>query len=215
MGKRVIHIMTHDSIGLGEDGPTHQPVEQLAALRAIPNLLVFRPCDTVETAECWQLALEAKNRPSVLALTRQNLPQLSRNFLDTNRCTAGAYEIAPAEGKADASIFATGSEVAIAVEGKKLLAARGISARVVSVPCFELLVEAPEAARRAIIGDARIKVGVEAAVRQGWDAIIGSDGAFVGMTGFGASAPYKDLYKHFGVTPEAVAEAAIRKLGKS
>jgi transketolase len=215
MGKRVIHIMTHDSIGLGEDGPTHQPVEQLAALRAIPNLLVFRPCDAVETAECWQLALEATNRPSVLALTRQNLPQLSRNFLDTNRCTAGAYEIAPAEGKADASIFATGSEVAIAVEGKKLLAARGISARVVSVPCFELLVEAPEAARRAIIGDARIKVGVEAAVRQGWDAIIGSDGAFVGMTGFGASAPYKDLYKHFGVTPEAVAEAAIRKLGKS
>src|SRR5208283_1342625 len=116
---------------------------------------------------------------------------------------------------ADVSIFATGSEVAIAVEGKKLLAARGISARVVSVPCFELLTEAPEAARRAIIGDARIKVGVEAAVRQGWDAIIGTDGAFVGMTGFGASAPYKDLYKHFGVTPEAVAEAAIRKLGKS
>ncbi|MGA2567392.1 MAG: transketolase [Pseudolabrys sp.] len=215
MGKRVIHIMTHDSIGLGEDGPTHQPVEQLAALRAIPNLLVFRPCDAVETAECWQLALEAKNRPSVLALTRQNLPQLSRNFLDTNRCTAGAYEIAAAEGKADVSIFATGSEVAIAVEGKKLLAARGISARVVSVPCFELLLEAPEAARSAIIGDARIKVGVEAAVRQSWDAIIGTDGAFVGMTGFGASAPYKDLYKHFGVTPEAVAEAAIRKLGKS
>jgi transketolase len=215
MGKRVIHIMTHDSIGLGEDGPTHQPVEQLAALRAIPNLLVFRPCDAVETAECWQLALEAKNRPSVLALTRQNLPQLSHTFLDTNRCTAGAYEIAAAEGKADVSIFATGSEVAIAVEGKKLLAARGISARVVSVPCFELLMEAPEAARRVIIGDARSKVGVEAAVRQGWDAIIGSDGAFVGMTGFGASAPYKDLYKHFGVTPEAVAEAAIRKLGKS
>jgi transketolase len=211
----IVHVFTHDSIGVGEDGPTHQPVEQLAALRAIPNLLVFRPCDAVETAECWQLALEAKNRPSVLALTRQNLPQLSRNFLDTNRCTAGAYEIAPAEGKADVSIFATGSEVAIAVEGKKLLAVRGISARVVSVPCFELLMEAPEAARRAIIGDARIKVGVEAAVRQGWDAIIGSDGAFVGMTGFGASAPYKDLYKHFGVTPEAVAEAAIRKLGKS
>ena len=215
MGKRVIHIMTHDSIGLGEDGPTHQPVEQLAALRAIPNLLVFRPCDAVETVECWQLALEAKNRPSVLALTRQNLPQLSRNFLDSNRCAAGAYEIAPADGKADVSIFATGSEVAIAVEGQKLLAARGVSARVVSVPCFELLMEAPEAARRAVIGDAKVKVGVEAAVRQGWDAIIGSDGAFVGMTGFGASAPYRDLYKHFGVTPEAVAEAALSKLGKS
>ena len=215
MGKRVIHVMTHDSIGLGEDGPTHQPVEQLAALRAIPNLLVFRPCDAVETAECWQLALEAKNRPSVLALTRQNLPQLSQNFLNGNRCAAGAYEIAAAEGKAAVSIFATGSEVSIAVEAKKLLAARGIAARVVSVPCFELLLEAPEAARRAVIGEAKVKVGVEAAVRQGWDAIIGSDGAFVGMTGFGASAPYKDLYKHFGVTPEAVAEAALRKLGKN
>jgi transketolase len=215
MGQRVIHIMTHDSIGLGEDGPTHQPVEQLAALRAIPNLLVFRPCDAVETAECWQLALEANNRPSVLALTRQNLPQLSRNFLDSNRCAAGAYEIAAADGKAEVSIFATGSEVSIAVEAKKLLAARGISARVVSVPCFELLVEAPEAARRAVIGDAKVKIAVEAAVRQGWDAIIGSDGAFVGMTGFGASAPYKDLYKHFGVTPEAVATAALSKLGKS
>jgi transketolase len=215
MGKRVIHIMTHDSIGLGEDGPTHQPVEHLAALRAIPNLLVFRPCDAVETAECWQLALEAKNRPSVLALTRQNLPQLSKNFLDSNRCAAGAYEIAAAEGKAAVSIFATGSEVAIAVDAKKLLAAKGVSARVVSVPCFELLLEAPEAARRAVIGDAPVKVGVEAAIRQGWDAIIGSDGVFVGMNGFGASAPYKDLYKHFGVTPEAVADAAMRKLGKT
>jgi transketolase len=215
MGKRVIHIMTHDSIGLGEDGPTHQPVEHLAALRAIPNLLVFRPCDAVETAECWQLALEAKNRPSVLALTRQNLPQLSQNFLESNRCAAGGYEIAAADGKAEVSIFATGSEVAIAVEAKKLLAAKGIAARVVSVPCFELLAEAPEAARRAVIGDAKVNIGVEAAIRQGWDAIIGSDGAFVGMTGFGASAPYKDLYKHFGVTAEAVAAAAAHKLGKT
>ena len=215
MGKRVIYIMTHDSIGLGEDGPTHQPVEHLASLRAIPNLLVFRPCDAVETAECWQLALEAKNRPSVLALTRQNLPQLSQNFVDSNRCAAGAYEIAAAEGKAAVSIFATGSEVAIAVDAKKLLAAKGVSARVVSVPCFELLLEAPEVARRAVIGDAPVKVGVEAAIRQGWDAIIGSDGVFVGMNGFGASAPYKDLYKHFGVTPEAVADAALRKLGKT
>ena len=215
MGKRVIHILTHDSIGLGEDGPTHQPVEHLAALRAIPNLLVFRPCDAVETAECWQLALEAKNRPSVLALTRQNLPQLSQNFLDSNRCAAGAYEIAAADGKAEVSLFATGSEVAIAVEAKKLLAAKGVAARVVSVPCFELLAEAPEAARRAVIGDAKVNIGVEAAIRQGWDAIIGSDGVFVGMTGFGASAPYKDLYKHFGVTAEAVAAAAAHKLGKT
>jgi transketolase len=213
MGERVIHVMTHDSIGLGEDGPTHQPVEQLAALRAIPNLLVFRPADAVETIECWQLALEAKDRPSVLALTRQNLPQLSQNFLDKNRCTAGAYEIAAADGKAQVSLFATGSEVSTAVEAKKLLAAKGVAARVVSVPCFELLLEAPDAARRAIIGDAKVKIGVEAAIRQGWDAIIGSDGGFVGMTSFGASAPYKELYKHFGITAEAVAQAALSKLG--
>ena len=215
MGLRVIHIMTHDSIGLGEDGPTHQPVEHLAALRAIPNLLVFRPCDAVETLECWQLALEAKDRPSVLALTRQNLPQLSQNFLETNRCAAGAYEIAAADGKADVSIFATGSEVSIAVEARKLLAAKGVAARVVSVPCFELLSEQPEAARRAVIGDAKVKIGVEAAVRQSWDAIIGSDGLFVGMNSFGASAPFKELYKKFGITADAVAATALRKLGKS
>jgi transketolase len=214
MGLRVIHVMTHDSIGLGEDGPTHQPVEQLAALRAIPNLMVFRPCDAVETVECWQLALQARRRPSILALTRQNLPQLSQNFLETNRGAAGAYEISAAQGKAEVSIFATGSEVAIAVEGQKLLTARGVAARVVSVPCFELLAEAPEAARRAVIGDAPVKIGVEAAVRQGWDAVIGSDGAFVGMHSFGASAPYKDLYKHFGITAQAVADAAMGKLEK-
>ena len=215
MGERVIHIMTHDSIGLGEDGPTHQPIEHLAALRCIPNLLVFRPCDAVETLECWQLALEAKDRPSVLALTRQNLPQLSKDFLETNRCAAGAYEIATAEGKAQVSLFATGSEVAIAADAKKLLAAKGISARVVSIPCFELLLEAPEAARRAMIGDAPVKIGVEAAVRQGWDAIIGSDGIFVGMDSFGVSAPFKELYKKFEITAEKVAEAALRKLGES
>jgi transketolase len=149
----------------------------------------------------------------VLALTRQNLPQLSQNFLDSNRCAAGAYEIAAAEGKAQVSLFATGSEVAIAVGAKKLLAAKGVSARVVSVPCFELLAEAPEAARRTVIGDAPVKIGVEAAVRQGWDAIIGSDGIFVGMTSFGASAPYKELYKKFGITAEAIANAALGKLG--
>jgi len=217
MGERVIHIMTHDSIGLGEDGPTHQPVEHVAALRAMPNLLVFRPCDAIETVECWQLALENKDRPSVLALTRQNLPQLSKNFLDKNRCAGGAYEIVPAsgkaQGKADVSIFATGSEVSIAADGAKLLAAKGIAARVVSVPSFELFAEQTDAARKAIIGDAPVKIGVEAGVRQGWDAIIGNDGGFVGMTTFGASAPYKELYKKFGITAEAVADAAMKKLG--
>ncbi len=215
MGERVIHVMTHDSIGLGEDGPTHQPVEHLAALRAIPNLLVFRPCDTVETVECWQLALEHAQSPSVLVLTRQNLPQLRLGHEETNRCAAGAYEIVPAEKTADVSLFATGSEVSIAVEARKFLRERGVFARVVSVPSFELFRALPSAEQEEIIGTARVKVAVEAAVRQGWDEIIGSDGAFVGMSSFGASAPYKELYKHFGITPEKVAEAALGKLGKT
>jgi len=214
-GERVIYVMTHDSIGLGEDGPTHQPVEHLAALRAIPNLYVFRPCDAVETVECWQLALENPHAPSVLALTRQNLPQLRLGYDETNRCAAGAYEIVPAENAAEVSLFATGSEVSVAVAACKLLRERGVAARVVSVPCFELLRERPAAERRKIVGTAKVNVAVEAAVRQGWDAIIGSDGAFVGMTTFGASAPYKDLYKHFGITPENVAAAALSKLGKT
>jgi transketolase len=212
MGERVIHVLTHDSIGLGEDGPTHQPVEHLAALRAIPNCNIFRPCDAVETLECWQLALEAKDRPSVLALTRQNLPQLRRDFEAANRCAEGAYEIAAADGAAKVAIFASGSEVSLAVEAQTLLAARGIPTRVVSVPCMDILLELPAAKRAAIIGDAPVKVGVEAAIRQGWDAVIGSDGVFVGMHSFGASAPYKDLYRHFGITAEAVAEAAQARL---
>jgi transketolase len=200
---------------LAEDGPTHQPVEHLAALRAIPNLYVFRPCDAVETVECWQLALENAQAPSVLALTRQNLPQLRLGYDETNRCAAGAYEIVAAEGAAGVSLFATGSEVSIAVEACKLLRERGVAARVVSVPCFELLRARPAAERRAIVGTAKVNVAVEAAVRQGWDEIIGSDGAFVGMTTFGASAPYKDLYKHFGITPEKVAAAVLSELGKT
>jgi transketolase len=216
MGQRVIHAMTHDSIGLGEDGPTHQPVEHLAALRAIPNLKVFRPCDAVETIECWQLALESNNGPSVLALTRQNVPQLRLGFDADNRSASGAYELIAAEGGAAAvSLFATGSEVAIAVAAQKLLAARGVRARVVSVPCFELFLAAADAERAAITGNAAVNVAVEAGIRQGWDAIIGSDGTFVGMTGFGASGPYKELYQHFGITPQAVAEAALVRLGKS
>jgi transketolase len=213
MGERAIHVMTHDSIGLGEDGPTHEPVEHLAALRAIPNLHLFRPCDTVETLECWQLALEYKDGPSVLALTRQNLPQLRKEYVTRNLCAAGGYEIAPSiAGAARVSIFATGSEVPIAVEAKKLLDADGVLTRVVSVPCVELLMAQPARERAAIIGRAPVNVAVEAAVRQGWDAIIGPDGVFVGMTGFGASAPYKDLYRHFGITPEKVAGAALSKL---
>jgi transketolase len=215
MGLRVIHVLTHDSIGLGEDGPTHQPVEHLAALRAIPHLLVFRPCDTVETAECWELALRACSQPSALVLTRQNLPQLRTAFTEENRCTAGAYELLPAEGgRSQVSLFASGSEVAIAAEARRLLAGRGVAARVVSVPCFELLAQAPAEARAAVIGNAPVRVGIEAAIRQGWDAIIGSDGVFVGMTGFGASAPAMDLYRHFGITAERATEAAMAALSK-
>jgi transketolase len=214
MRRRVIHVMTHDSIGLGEDGPTHQPVEHLASLRAIPNLLVFRPCDAVETAECWQLALQAHDRPSVLALTRQTVPQIRIALEQANRCAAGAYEIAPAQADAEVSLFASGSEVALAVAAQDILRARGVAARVVSVPCFELFRALPAAEQRAAIGRARVKVAVEAGVRQGWDEIIGQDGAFIGMTGFGASAPYKDLYRHFGITAEKVAEAALSKLGR-
>jgi transketolase len=213
MGLRAIHVLTHDSIGLGEDGPTHQPVEHLAALRAIPNLLVFRPCDTVETLECWQLALKAEGRPSVLALTRQNLPQLRLGNDADNRSASGAYELVAANGTAQVSLFASGSEVSLAVEAHKLLTARGIAARVVSVPSLDLLMELDPAARAAIIGNAPVKVAVEAAIRQGWDAVIGADGAFVGMTGFGASGPYKELYAHFGITAQAVAEAALKQLG--
>jgi transketolase len=216
MGLRVIFVMTHDSIGLGEDGPTHQPVEHLAALRAIPNLRVFRPCDAVETAECWQLAIESTHGPSVLALTRQSLPQLRLGRDETNRCAPGAYEIVPAERKiAEVSFFASGSEVSIAVEARRFLRERGISARVVSVPCFELFRALAPARRSEIMGAAKVNVAVEAAVRQGWDEIIGSDGGFIGMRTFGASGPYKELYKHFGITAEAVAKVALDQLHKS
>jgi transketolase len=216
MGLRVVYVMTHDSIGLGEDGPTHQPVEHLAALRAIPNLLVYRPADAVETAECWQLALNDRKRPSLIALTRQNLQQVRQNYVAENLSARGAYEVAGADsGEAEVSLFATGSEVGIAIEAQKLLAARGIPARVASLPCFERFAEQDEAYRRTTLGTARLRVGIEAAVRQGWDAIIGTDGIFVGMTGFGASGPYEELYKHFGITAEAVVEKVTDRLGEA
>mgnify|MGYP000229933417 CR=1 FL=1 len=205
MGIRVIHVLTHDSIGLGEDGPTHQPVEHLAALRAIPNLNVFRPADVTETAECWQLAVESAGTPSALALTRQNLEPVRTTFEKENLCRFGAYEVASAEdGDATVSIFASGSEVELAMEAKQKLDEAGHQTRVVSVPCFELFEAQSDEYRKATIGDAPVKVGVEAAIRQGWDAIIGNDGIFVGMSSFGASGPYKELYEHFGITADAL-----------
>jgi len=211
MRLRVTHAFTHDSIGLGEDGPTHQPVEHLASLRAMPNMLLFRPADSVETVECWQAALEARHAPSILALTRQSLPALRRTHVAENLCALGAYEISPADGEAAVSIFASGSEVSLAVAAQKLLAAKNVAGRVVSVPCMDLFLDQSEAYRRSVIGSAKVRVGVEAAVRQGWDALIG-DGPFIGMTGFGASAPYKALYEHFGITPQAVVDAALARL---
>ncbi|MCO5133077.1 MAG: transketolase [Phyllobacteriaceae bacterium] len=212
MGIRVIHVMTHDSIGLGEDGPTHQPVEQIASLRAIPNLYVMRPCDTMETAECWQVALEAEKTPSVLALTRQNLPALRTEFSRDNLCAKGAYTLSPCEGEEQVTLFASGSEVEIAMDAKKLLEAEGIGTRVVSVPCFELFDAQSAEYRRDVLGEAPVRIAVEAAISQGWEKFIGTDGGFVGMSTFGASAPYKELYEHFGITPEAVAKAAKKRL---
>jgi transketolase len=213
MGTGVTYVMTHDSIGLGEDGPTHQPVEHLSALRAIPNMRVFRPCDAVEVAECWELALNRTTGPTVLALTRQNLPQLRTSAPAEMPCAQGAYELVAAPGDAKVSLFASGSEVQIAVAAQKQLAERGIASRVVSVPALELLLELPEAKQKAIIGNAPVKVAIEAAVRWGWDAVIGHDGIFIGMHGFGESGKAADLFKHFGITAEAAVNAVLKRLG--
>ncbi|MCK1682136.1 transketolase [Bradyrhizobium sp. 147] len=212
MGAGVVYVMTHDSIGLGEDGPTHQPVEHLAALRAIPNMRVFRPCDSIEVAECWELALNRVDGPTVLALTRQNLPQLRTSAPNDNPCAAGAYELVAAQGDAKVTLFASGSEVEIAVAAQKQLAERGIASRVVSVPSLELLLAQPEAKRAAIIGNAPVKIAIEAAVRWGWDAVIGQDGEFIGMHSFGESGPAKELYKHFGITAEAAVNAVLKRV---
>ncbi|MEZ5829012.1 MAG: transketolase [Hyphomicrobiales bacterium] len=207
MEQRVIYVMTHDSIGLGEDGPTHQPVEQLAALRAMPNLNVVRPADSVECAECWELALHSKNTPTILALTRQGLPLLRTEPKTENLSAKGAYVLQEPDGARDVTLLATGSEVSIAVDAAKKLQGEGIRAAVVSMPCWELFSAQDESYRDAVLGQAP-KVGVEAAVEFGWQEWLGSNGAFVGMRGFGASAPAGDLYKHFGITSEAVAAVA-------
>ena len=206
MGQRVIHVLTHDSIGLGEDGPTHQPVEHLAALRAIPNLAVFRPADAVETAECWQLALQRTDGPSALILTRQGLATLRTEHVSENRCASGAYEIAPAEGEARASILATGSEVSLAMAARDALQADGIAVRVVSMPCWELLGEQPAEQREAILGSAP-RIAVEAALAMGWGRWGVDEEKMIAMRSFGASAPAADLFRHFGITAEAVADA--------
>ena len=209
MGLRVIYVMTHDSIGLGEDGPTHQPVEHLPALRTIPNLLVMRPADGIETAECWQIALESKTTPSIIALTRQNVPTV-RGAGDENLCARGAYILA-GDDTAPIRLIASGSEVQLALAARDLLAKEGLVAAVVSMPSWELFASQDDTYRNKVMGgDGTVRVACEAAAGFGWERWLGAKGAFVGMTGFGASAKASDLYKHFGITAEAIAAAARR-----
>ena len=212
MKQPVVYVMTHDSIGLGEDGPTHQPVEHLAMLRATPNTQVFRPADAVETAEAWQVALETTDQPSVLSLTRQGLPTVRTEHTTKNMTAQGAYVLADADGKREAILMATGSEVAIAMAARDILQSEGIGTRVVSMPCWELFEEQPEAYRRRVLPAGPVRVGIEAAIRFGWDRWLYGErgrrekGGFVGMHDFGASAPANELYEHFGITAEAVAQ---------
>ncbi len=211
MGLPVTYVLTHDSIGLGEDGPTHQPVEHLAALRAMPNLNVIRPAEAVETAEAWALAATATRTPTALILSRQGLPLLRRQHQDDNLTARGAYILSEPEGGRHVTLMASGSELQIAVQAAEMLAGQGLRAAVVSVPCFELFAEQPPAYQDRVRGTAP-RVGIEAAVRQGWELLLERSDGFVGMTGFGASAPAPDLYRHFGITPEAVAEAAMQSI---
>ncbi|MEN5361819.1 transketolase [Brevundimonas intermedia] len=212
MGVRAIHVLTHDSIGLGEDGPTHQPVEHLAALRAIPNLLVFRPADTVEAMECWKIALEIRTSPSAMALSRQKTPAVRTVTTTENLSAKGAYEIKAASAEAKATLFGTGTELALALKAAETLEAEGVPTRVVSVPCFELFEQQDAAYRASVIGRGTVRVAVEAAIKQGWEGFIGEDGAFIGMTGFGASAPAEVLYEKFGITADAVVAAVKARL---
>jgi transketolase len=207
MGAGVVYVMTHDSIGLGEDGPTHQPIEHLAALRAIPGLYVYRPADAVETAECWVLALHRRDAPSLLALTRQALPLLRGEPAPENRSARGGYVLLEADGRRQVTLLATGSEVSIAVAARETLARDGVRAAVVSMPCWELFEHASQEYRDAVLGTAP-RVAVEAAVQLGWERWLGPHGAFIGMQGYGASAPGEALFPHFGITAERVAETA-------
>jgi len=208
MGIRSIFVMTHDSIALGEDGPTHQPIEHMAALRVIPNLLNFRPCDAVETVECWQLALEHKTGPSLLALTRQKLKPARLTYSAKNLCAKGAYEISPASKKSKVVLFASGSEVEIAIEAQAMLEKAGLPTRVVSVPSFELFETQVKGYKEKLLGAEKTRIAIEAGVAQGWNRFIGNDGTFIGMKGFGASGPAEQLYKHFGITAKAIVKAA-------
>lgn len=208
MEQPIAYVMTHDSIGLGEDGPTHQPVETIASLRAMPNLNVIRPADAVETAEAWEVAATSKRTPTVLCLSRQGLPTVRTQSSPDNLTAKGAYVLQDAIGERDVTLIATGSEVELALEAAGELQRQGIYAAVVSAPCFELFAAQPAGYREEVLGQAP-RIGIEAAVRQGWELMLRSEDAFVGMTGFGASAPAEALYEHFGITAKAVVSAAL------
>ncbi len=210
MRQRVIYVFTHDSIGVGEDGPTHQPVEQLAGLRAMPGVHVLRPADAMETAECWELAVRQTEGPSLLVLSRQPVPSLRTDSAE-NRCARGGYVLAEADGPRQATLIATGSEVALAAEARRLLAQDGVPVAVVSLPCWELFAQQADIYRAGVLGSAP-RFGIEAACGFGWERWLGSDGQFIGMTGFGASAPGAELYRHFGITPDAIAAAVKKRL---
>ena len=218
MQQRVIYVMTHDSIGLGEDGPTHQPIEHLASMRAIPNVQVFRPAGAVETAECWALALASSTAPSILSLTRQGVTEYRTEHTDENKCAYGAYvlsesRIASNELRDVVTILATGSEVEIAMEAQTMLEAKGVPAKVVSMPCWELFAQQPASYQQEVLGNG-LRVAIEAAAQFGWERWIGTDGIFIGMPGFGASAPAEQLYAHFGITAQDTVNAVLKKLGK-
>ncbi len=210
MRQKVIYVMSHDSIGLGEDGPTHQPIEHLSSLRSIPNLTIFRPCDSVETIECWELALTLRSRPSVISLTRQNLSQLRTVFEGKNLCSLGAYEIFRSNENINITLMASGSEVEIAVSASKKLAEKNIHTKVVSVPSMELFDAQQEDYKLKVLGETEIKISLEASQPMSWKKYIGNKGVTIGIEDFGKSAPCKDVYKHFKLTDDDVVNAALR-----
>ncbi len=215
MGIRVIYVMTHDSIGLGEDGPTHQPIEQLSSLRSIPNLNVFRPADTIETIECWQLALENKNTPSVLALTRQKVDQIRKEYSSINKCSLGAYEVIRSGEIIDCTIFASGSEVSLAKEVCHKLATENIYSKVVSVPSQELFDKQNDAYKKKILNETNNKISIEAGTTDCWRNFLGNDGISFGLNDFGKSAPYKEIYKNFKLTVEDIVYSTKKMINKN
>ncbi len=214
MRLRVIYIFSHDSIGLGEDGPTHQPIEQLEHLRALPNLNVFRPADINETLECWEIALKSKNNPSAIALSRQKLPYVSEHKAGENMCSKGAYILKKTSDNADVSLIASGSEVEIALEAQEKLRGSNINSRVISVPCYDLFQNQTESYKDEILGKDTFKISIEASSQSGWKNLVGKDGVTLGMSTFGKSAPYKDIYKLFNLTSDEIVKTVKNKVKK-